>query len=131
MKRVFDVLELIEHKHAMIVQIVTEMGLMRLNNSNVLVQNIDNQIDWSIVHNFEPYTIVDAQIVNGHLVFAARPSYNEDTDSQLFSLTLEGVVNNEFYGTDRGYIDCAFEEETLSITKIKILDRSVKNRFEI
>lgn len=129
MKRVFDVLELIEHKHELIVQIVTEMGLMRLNNSNVLVQNIDNQIDWSIVHNFEPYTIVDAQIVNGHLVFAARPSYDEDTDSQLFSLTLEGVVNNEFYGTDRGYIDCAFEEKF--VTKIKILDRSVKNRFEI
>ncbi len=129
MKRVFDVLELIEHKHELIVQIVTEMGLMRLNNSNVLVQNIDNQIDWSIVHKFEPYTIVDAQIVNGHLVFAARPSYDEDTDSQLFSLTLEGVVNNEFYGTDRGYIDCAFEEKF--VTKIKILDRSVKNRFEI
>lgn len=129
MKRVFDVLELIEHKHELIVQIVTEMGLMRLNNSNVLVQNIDNQIDWSIVHNFEPYTIVDAQIVNGHLVFAARPSYDEDTDSQLFSLTLEGVVNNEFYGTDRGYIDCAFEEKF--VTKIKILDRSVKKRFEI
>lgn len=131
MERVQKVLELIKHDHELHHQIINEMGLMRIPKVNVLgFTSIGNVITWGIEHEYEQCGIVDVQIVNDHLVFAAQIN-DEDTNSRLFSLTLEGDVENSIAENDRLHMGCSFEADTLSITKIKILNRIVTHKIEV
>lgn len=133
MERIQKVLELIKHDHELHHQIINEMGLMRIPKVNALgFKGIGNAVTWGIEHEYEQYEIVDVQIINDHLVFSAQ-TYDEDcsVNNRLFSLTLEGDVENSVAEHDRLHMEYTFDADILSITKIKTLNRIVTDKIKV